>query len=111
MFLPKGKKYNADNVKINNNGNEMKQVNFTNFLGIYIDELLSWAQQTDYLSKKIARDVGTLSKLKHIVPIYILNTLYYYLILSHLQYCTLLWANTYSTYLNKFMILQKKPSG
>ena len=35
-------------------------------------------------------------------------TLYYSLILSHLQYCTLLWANTYSTCLNKLRILQKK---
>ena len=37
-----------------------------------------------------------------------MNTLYYSLILSHLQYCTLLWANTYSSCLNKLRILQKK---
>ena len=37
-----------------------------------------------------------------------MNTLYYSLILSYLQYCTLLWANTYSTCLNKLRILQKK---
>ena len=37
-----------------------------------------------------------------------MNTLYYSLILSHLQYCTLLWANTYSICLNKLRILQKK---
>ena len=108
IFLPKGKKYNTDNVKININWNEIKQVNFTKFLGIYINEHLSWAQHIDYLSKKIARNVGILSKLKHFLPMYIMNTLYYSLILSHLQYCTLLWANTYSTWLNKVRILQKK---
>ena len=108
MFLPKGKKYNTYNVKININGNEIKQVNFTKFLGIYIDEHLSWAQHIEFLSKKIARNIGMLSKLKHFLPIYIMNTLYYSLILSHLQYCTLLWANTYSTCLNKLRILQKK---
>ena len=82
MFLPKCKKYNTDNVKI-------KQVNFTNFLGIYIGlNILSFY-------KKIARNVGILSKLKHFLPMYIMHTLYYSLILSHLQYCTLLWANTY----------------
>ena len=37
-----------------------------------------------------------------------MNTLYYSLILSHLQYCILLWANTYSSCLNKLRILQKK---
>ena len=108
IFLPKGKKYNTDNVKININGNEIKQVNFTKFLGIYIDEHLSWAQHIDYLSQKIARNVGILSKLKYFLPRYIMNTLYYSLILSHLQYCTLLCANAYSTCLNKLRILQKK---
>ena len=83
-------------------------MNFTIFLGIYIDEHLSWAQHIEFLSKKIARNVGILSKLKHFLPMYIMNTLYYSLILSHLQYCTLLWANTYSTCLNKRRILQKK---
>ena len=107
-LLPKGKKCNTDNVKININGNEIKQVNLTKFLGIYIDEHLSWAQHIDYLSQKIARNVGILSKLKHFLPMYIMNTLYYSLILSHLQYCTLLWANTYSSCLNKLRILQKK---
>ena len=42
-----------NNVKININGNIIKQVNFTKFLGIYIDEHLSWAQHIDYLSKKL----------------------------------------------------------
>ena len=108
IFLPKGKKCNTENVKININGNEIKRVNFTKFLGIYIDEHLSWAQHIEFLSKQIARNVGILSKLKHFLPMYIMNTLYYSLILSHLQYCTLLWANTYSTCLNKLRILQKK---
>ena len=55
--------------------------------------------------QKIARNVGILSKLKYFLPRYIMNTS---LILSHLQYCTLLWANAYSTCLNKLRILQKK---
>ena len=63
------------------------------FLGIYIDEHLSWAQHIDYLSKQIARNVGILCKLKHFLPKYIMNTLCYSLIFSYLQYCTLLWAN------------------
>ncbi len=62
----------------------------------------------EFLFKKIARNVGILSKLKYFLPRYIMNTLYYSLILSHLQYCTLLWAKTYSTCLNKLRILQKK---
>ena len=105
IFLPEGKKYNKDNVNININGNDIKQVNFTNYLGIYVDEHLSWAQHMDYiLSKKIARNVGILSKLKHFLPMYIVNTLYYSLILYNLRYCTWVTAHAF----NKFRILQKK---
>ena len=42
MYMPKGKKCNTENDKININGNEIKRVNFTKFLGIYIDEHLSF---------------------------------------------------------------------
>ena len=56
---------------------DIKQVNFTKYLGIYIDQHLSWDPHIDYLSKKIARNVGILSKLKHFLPMYIMNTLYY----------------------------------
>ena len=77
---------------------------------LYIDGHLSWAQHIDYLSKKIARNVGILSKLKRFLPMYIMNTLYYSLILSDLQYCTLLWAKTYSTYaLTSLEYYTKKP--
>ena len=84
IFLPKGQKYNTHNLKININGKEIKHVNFTKCLGIYIDENLSWAQHAEYLSKKIARNVGVgiLSQLKHFIPMYIMNTLYHYLIYS-----------------------------
>ena len=30
------------------------------------------------------------------------------LVLSHLQYCTLLWANSYNSHLHKLRLLQKK---
>ena len=34
--------------------------------------------------------------------------LYHSLILSHLQYCTLLWASSYHSHLHKLRLLQKK---
>ena len=53
IFLPKGKQCNTENLKININGNEIKRVNFTKFLGIYIDEHLSWAQHIELYQKKL----------------------------------------------------------
>ena len=80
----------------------------THFLGITIDEHLDWKVHIDNLSNKIARNVGVLNKLKHFLPIYIMKTLYSSLIASHLQYCTLLWANSHATNVRKLQLLQEK---
>ena len=73
-----------------------------------IDEHLDWKVHIDNLSNKIARNVGVLNKLKHFLPAYIMKTLYSTLIESHLQYCTLLWANSHVTNIRKLQLLQKK---
>ena len=52
--------------------------------------------------------VGVLNKLKHFLPAYIMKTLYPTLIESHVQYCTLLWANSHVTNIRKLQLLQKK---
>ena len=49
-----------------------------------------------------------LNKLKHFLPDYIMRTLYSSLIESHLQYCTLLWANSHVTHMRTLQLLQKK---
>ena len=108
IFTPKGKKYNINSALIQVDGNKIKHVKFTKFLGIFIDERLSWTTHIDNLSKQVARNVGMLNKLKHFLPMYIMRTIYCSLILSHLQYCTLLWKNSYCTNLDKLRILQKK---
>ena len=80
----------------------------TKFLGITIDEHLDWKVHIGNLSNKIARNVGMLNKLKHFLPVYIMKTLYSSLIESHLQYCTLLLANSQVTNIRKLQLLQKK---
>ena len=102
------KKYNIREADININGSKIKHVKCTKFLGITIDEHLDWKIHVDNLSNKIARNVGMLNKLKHFLPDYIMKTLYSSLIASHLQYCTLLWANSHVTQIRKLQLLQKK---
>ena len=61
-----------------------------------------------HLCNIIARNVGILQKLWYFIPAYVLKILYHSLVLSHLQYCTLLWANSYHSHLHKLRLLQKK---
>ena len=108
IFTSKGKSYNKDVSNIKMGGNNIQQVNKTKFLGIIIEQHLNWAMHISHLCNIIARNVGILQKLQYFVPTYVLKILYHSLILSHLQYCTLLWANSYYSHLQKLRVLQKK---
>ena len=108
IFTSRGKSYNKNVTNITIDGNNIQQVNKTKFLGIIIEEHLNWATHISHLCNIIARNVGILQKLRYFVPAYVLKILYHSLILSHLQYCTLLWANSYYSHLQKLRLLQKK---
>ena len=108
IFTSRGKSYNKNVTNITIDGNNIQQVHKTKFLGIIIEEHLNWATHISHLCNIIARNVGILQKLRYFVPAYVLKILYHSLILSHLQYCTLLWANSYYSHLQKLRLLQKK---
>ena len=108
MFTSKGKSYNKNVSNIKIDGNNIQQVKKNKFLGIVIEEHLNWALHISHLCNIIARNVGILQKLRYFIPTYVLKILYHSLILSQLQYCTLLWANSYRSHLHKLRLLQKK---
>ena len=108
MFTSKGISYSKNVSKINIDSNNIEQVNKTKFLGIAIEEHLNWATHISHLCNIIARNVGILQKLRYFILAYVLQILDHSLILSHLQYRTLLWANSYYSHLHKLRLLQKK---
>ena len=57
-----------------------------NFLGTIIHETLEWTRHIDKVANKISRTLGILNKLKHVLPVYTLKTMYDALILPHLNY-------------------------
>ena len=87
------------------NGNHIEFVETFNFLGITIDENLSFSPHIEKVSNKISRAAGILNKLKRILPRHILRMLYNTLVLPHLQYGILCWGR-YKT--DRLFKLQKR---
>ena len=85
----------------------LERVKFTKFLGVLIDECLTWKNHIDCISKTISRNIGVMNKLKHYIPYRILHTLYCTLLLPYLSYGILIWDNTCKSYLDKLVKLQK----
>ena len=86
----------------------VKKNNYVKFLGLCIDETLSWKHHLSYINKKIARAMYALKRAKQFLPADCLKTLYYSLIHPHLSYGLLAWGNASKTALLSSVSLQKR---
>ena len=84
-------------------GTILERVPCTKFLGLYIDEHLSWKQHIDHCKKKMSSGIYAMNMAKHILSINHLRTLYY----TH-TYGIRLWGNTYQKHTKKLEVLQKR---
>ena len=89
-------------------GNCLERVRATKFLGLYIDEKLTWNHHINYVCIKISKGLGIIRRLKSIFPSSVLLTLYNSLIYPYLCYCCIIWGNAYSCTLNSLEVLQNR---
>jgi len=89
-------------------GSVLTRVNKTKFLGVIIDENLSFKHHIELISNNISNNVGILHKLKYFIPKSILYCIYCSLIMPYLSYGILVWGNTHKIYLDKLLKLQKR---
>ena len=91
------------------NGNAIPKVNNTKFLGIVIDDKLSWEPHIDYLKKKLRSMVGAICRIKHSMPTELYPKLYNALFESHLSYGLSVWGVAIKNQANdKLFITQKQ---
>ena len=90
------------------NGREIKQVSKTKFLGVIIDERLTWQAQIDSVSRKLSSCIGALYRIQDSVPKSLHKQLYHALFESHMTYCISVWGGQSFNALNKLFIIQKR---
>ena len=74
------------------NDEQLKQENYSKYLGVLIDDKLNWKQHINQLNNKISKSIGILYKLRNLVPKCTLVTLYNSFIQSHFLYGLLNWG-------------------
>ena len=95
-------------VKLLIDGQAINEVQKTKFLGIIIDNQLTWKWHINYIAGKIARGIGMLIKARQFLNKVGLMSLYYSFIYPYLTYCNHIWGATYKTRLKRLVILQNK---
>ena len=86
----------------------LTRVEKTKFLGVTIDDQMTWKQHIQIVQSKISRILGMMYKTKAFLNSTSLKYLYTSLILPHLMYCAEVWGNTYFSNLKCLYLAQKR---
>ena len=89
---PKHSTHQTMNIKMGNQ--PIKNTCYVKFLGILLDENLTWKYHLTEISKKLARTCGMFFKVRHYFPIDVLIHLYNSLSSPFLQYGISVWGVT-----------------
>jgi exonuclease III len=74
-------------------GTKIDIVTQTKFLGIILENSLSWKPHLMYLSKKVSKTIGILSRARKFLNKETLKQLYYSFLYPYLTYCNIIWGN------------------
>ena len=84
------------------------RVSETMFLGVFVDDNLSWKSHISLLASELSKSIGIIHRSRFFLSTHSLRTLYNSMILPYLYYCNLAWCGTYKTNLQRIVILQKR---
>ena len=90
------------------NGELIRRVYKSKYLGLIVDDKLSWKDHTDLISSKIRRNIGVMKRVRENVPGEILILLYRTLSEPYLRYCNTTWGYCGVTLLNRLQALQNR---
>ena len=98
----------SENLNIRLNGVTINRTKCERFLGVLLDDKLSFKQHIAKLATKISINSGIIFKLKGIVPQKVLKLLYDSFIQSHLNFCSNVWGLGSQASIRKIFTAQKK---
>ena len=67
-------------------------MNYTKFLGLYIDEELTWKYHINHVTMKVEKMTGIMAKARHFLPLKTLLALYNTMIYPYLTYIVTLFG-------------------
>ena len=78
----------------------------TTFLGVNIDEHLTWNDHIDMIEKKLMKSSAIISKSRHYINMNTHKLLF--MVYPYLIYSNIIWGNTYKTRIQRLINIQKR---
>ena len=98
----------SDDFKVNVRGIKIDRCFATKYLGVLLDENLSWKPHITYLQKKLSQSVGIIAKMREYLDNTNLLPLYYSFFFSHILYGILGWGSATKSAIRPLQTLQNK---
>ena len=89
-------------------GQKINTTTSVKYLGVYLNDSLTWETHFKNLIPKLNRAIGLFSKVRHYTPKFLLKTIYYSLFNSHLIYGSQIWGQTKTKLFQEVVKLQNK---
>ena len=87
---------------------EIKRITSIKYLGVLIDERLTWKEHITAIENKISKNLGLLCRARRVLDSIALKNLYLSFIHSYLNNGNIVWASTSRTKLKKLASKQKQ---
>ena len=78
------------------------------YLGLIVDNRLSFYEHIDYIKKKISKRIGAMYRSKNLLPLKFRKMFGNALMLPHFDYLDIIWSKTYKTKLTELDLIYKK---
>ena len=80
-----------ENVVVKLKGQEVARGRKVKYLGVWVDEGLTWVDHVEAVRRKCLGDLAKLRRLRDTLPAALKKNIYNALVLPHLDYCCVLW--------------------
>ena len=107
IFRPRQNRQTLD-LAFNISNYSIDRVKEATFLGVILDEHLTWKSHIHNVARKVSKAVGIIYKSSFCLNNSSLRILYFSLICPYLFYCVSVWASTYPSNLKRLITLQKR---
>ena len=108
MIISKRKGINKNLFKVKINSVPLERCSSYKYLGLFIDEGLTWKNHIKHVCQKLSKACGIISKIRHCVDIKTMKTIYYALGYSYLRYCNIVWGNASKSILKPLLTTQNR---
>ena len=96
------------NCHLQINNSPLKEVKETKFLGIVLDNKLTFKSHINHVANKVAKITYIIYRIKSYVPCSVLKTLYYSLAYPHLTYNITIWGSASASTITPLIIQTKR---